>query len=123
MNTSTGKRILIADDNRDWADGLALLLKDQGYSVRSVYDGREAVEVAREFKPHVVILDVAMPKMTGYEAGRMLSKEAPGVRPITIAITGWPREGGKLDAQIAGFDHYLGKGAGTQPILELLKRI
>ena len=118
-----GKRILIADDNRDWADGLALLLKDQGYEVRSVYDGREAVEAAREFKPHVVILDVAMPKMTGYEAGRVFSKEAPGERPVTIAITGWPRESGKLDAEIAGFDHYLGKGGGTQPILELLKRI
>jgi CheY-like chemotaxis protein len=117
----SGKRILIADDNRDWADGLALLLKDQGYSVRSVYDGRQAIEAAREFKPHVVILDVAMPKMTGYEAGRAFSKEA--LRPVTIAITGWPREAGKLDAEIAGFDHYLGKGGGPQPILDLLKRL
>ena len=121
--SEAGKRVLIADDNRDWADGLALLLKDQGYSVRAVYDGREAVEAAREFKPHVVILDVAMPRMTGYEAGRVFSKEAPGERPVTIAITGWPRESGKLDAEIAGFDHYLGKGAGPQSILELLKRI
>jgi CheY-like chemotaxis protein len=119
--STAGKRILIADDNRDWADGLALVLADQGYSVRAVYDGREAVAAAREFKPHVVILDVAMPRMTGYEAGRAFSKEA--ARPITIAITGWPRESGKLDAELAGFDHYLGKGGGPQPILELLKRI
>ena len=117
----TGKRILIADDNRDWADGLALLLKDQGYSVRTAYDGQEAVAAAREFKPEVVILDLAMPKMTGYEAGRIFSKGA--ARPVTIAVTGWPRESGKLDAEIAGFDHYLGKGGGPQPILELLKRI
>lgn len=119
----TGKRILIADDNRDWADALALLLKDQGYSVRTTYDGQEAVAAAREFHPHIVILDLSMPRMTGYEAGRVFSKAAPGVRPVTIAVTGWPREGGKLDAEIAGFDHYLGKGGGPQPILELLKRI
>ena len=49
-----GRRILIADDNRDWTDGLALLLKDQGYSVRTAYDGREAIEAAREYRPHVV---------------------------------------------------------------------
>jgi CheY-like chemotaxis protein len=120
-STVAPKRILIADDNRDWADGLALLLKDQGYSVRAVYDGREAVEAAREFKPDVVILDVAMPKMTGYEVSRVFSREA--ARPVTIAVTGWPRESGKLDAEIAGFDHYLGKGAGPQGILDLLKRI
>ncbi len=118
---STAKRILIADDNRDWADALALLLKYEGYDVRAVYDGRDAVEAARAFKPHVVILDLAMPRMTGYEVGRAFSREA--ARPVTIAVTGWPRESGKLDAEIAGFDHYLGKGAGPQGILELLKRI
>jgi DNA-binding response OmpR family regulator len=118
---STAKRILIADDNRDWADALALLLKYEGYDVRAVYDGRDAVEAAREFKPHVVILDLAMPRMTGYEVGRAFSREA--ARPVTIAVTGWPRESGKLDAEIAGFDHYLGKGAGPQGILELLKRL
>jgi CheY-like chemotaxis protein len=117
------RRILVADDNADWAATLAQLLKSQGYVVRTAGDGREAVEAAREFRPHIVILDVAMPRMTGYEAARVFSREAPGERPVTIAMTGWPREGGKLDAEIAGFDYYLGKGAGPQAILDLLKKL
>ena len=82
-----GRRVLIADDNRDWTDGLALLLKDQGYNVRTAYDGKQAVGAAREFRPQVVILDVCMPHMTGYEAGRALSALRPGERPVMIAIT------------------------------------
>ena len=116
-------RVLVADDNRDWADTLALLLRKSGYTVRTAGDGQEAVEAAREFRPHVVILDVAMPRMTGYEAARALRREADPDRPVTVAMTGWPREGGKLDAEMAGFDHYLGKGAGPQAILDLLKRL
>jgi CheY-like chemotaxis protein len=116
-------RVLVADDNRDWADTLAALLRNHGYEVRATYDGREAVEAAREFQPQVVILDVAMPRMTGYEAGRLFSRAAPEVRPVTIAMTGWPREGGKLDAEIAGFDHYVGKGAGAGAILDLLRSL
>jgi CheY-like chemotaxis protein len=117
------RRILVADDNHDWANTLAQLLRNEGYEVRTASDGREAVEAAREFRPHVVILDVAMPRMTGYEAGRVFSQETPEARPVTIAMTGWPREGGKLDAELAGFDHYLGKGSGPQGILELLKKL
>lgn len=117
------RRVLIADDNRDWADGLALLLTDQGYSVRSAYDGREAIEAAREFQPQIVILDVSMPRMTGYEACRVFSRKPPDVRPVMIAITAWPREAGKLDAEFSGFDHYVGKSADPQSVLELLKRI
>jgi CheY-like chemotaxis protein len=119
-----GRRILVADDNRDWTDGLALLLQEQGYSVRTAYDGREAVEAAREYRPQIVILDVSMPRMTGYEAGRVLSQQPAGVRPILIAVTAWPRDEGKLQAEmLSGFDHYIGKSADPSDLLELLKRV
>jgi CheY-like chemotaxis protein len=119
-----GRRILIADDNRDWTDGLALLLKEQGYAVRTAYDGREALDAAREYLPHVVILDVSMPRMTGYEAGRVLSQQPAGARPVLIAITAWPRDSGKLQAEmLAGFDHYVGKSADSAHLLELLKKV
>ena len=119
-----GRRILIADDNRDWTDGLALLLKDQGYAVRTAYDGQEAIIAAREFRPHVVILDVSMPRMTGYEAGRVLSQQPAGARPVLIAITAWPRDSGRLEAELlSGFDHYVGKSRDTTEILELVKRV
>lgn len=119
-----GRRILIADDNRDWTDGLALLLKDQGYAVRTAYDGQEAIAAAREFQPHVVILDVSMPRMTGYEAGRVLSQQPAGARPVLIAITAWPRDSGRLQAEmLAGFDHYVGKSRDATEILELVRRV
>jgi CheY-like chemotaxis protein len=119
-----GRRILIADDNRDWTDGLALLLKDQGYAVRTAYDGREAISAAREFQPHVVILDVSMPRMTGYEAGRVLSQQPAGARPVLIAITAWPRDSGRLQAEmLSGFDHYVGKSRDATEILELVRRV
>jgi CheY-like chemotaxis protein len=120
---SSNTRVLIADDNQDWADGLAILLAEQGYGVRTAYDGRDAIEAAREFQPHVVILDIWMPRMTGFEAGRVFSGHPSGTRPLMIAITGWPEESGRSRAELAGFDHYLGKSADSTEILELLKKV
>lgn len=117
------RRVLIADDSRDWADGLALVLEEKGYRVRTAYDGREALDAAREFQPHVVILDVWMPNMTGFEAGRVFHRHPSRTRPVLIAITGWPQESVKLRATMAGFDHYLGKSATSTDILELLKNV
>lgn len=117
------KRVLIADDSRDYTDGLGVLLADLGYSVRTAYDGRDAIEAARKFQPHVVILDVLMPGMTGFEAGRVFSRHPAQTRPVMIAVTGWPEEEGKTRAAQAGFDHYLSKAAGAAPLLELLKKL
>jgi len=96
---------------------------DQGYLVRTAYDGREALDAAREFQPHVVILDVWMPAMTGFEAGRVFSRHPAQTRPIMIAVTGWPEESGRARASTAGFDHYLGKTADSGELLELLRMI
>ena len=120
---SENQRVLIADDNRDYADGLGVLLADLGYSVRTAYDGREALEAAREFQPHVVILDVLMPGMTGFEAGRVFSRHPAQTRPIMIAVTGWPEEEGQTRAAQAGFDHYVSKIAGAAQLVELLKKL
>jgi DNA-binding response OmpR family regulator len=118
---SETKRILIADDNHDWADSLAMLLAHEGYSVRTSYDGREAIEAAREFRPHIVVLDIRMPKMTGFEAARVFNREDSEDRPLLIAITGSPGESDKLRATMCGFDHYFGKPLRPADILELVK--
>ena len=115
------KRVLIADDNRDWADGLAVLLEEQGYAVRTTYDGREAIEAARIFQPDIVVLDIRMPRLTGYEAARVFHRHPQSTRPILIAITAWAGESGKLRAEMSGFDYYLAKPAEPVEILELLK--
>ena len=117
------KRVLIADDNRDWADGLAVLLEEQGYAVRTTYDGREAIEAARIFQPDVVVLDIRMPRLTGYEAARVFNRHPQSTRPILIAITAWAGESGKLRAEMSGFDYYLAKPAEPAEILELLKNL
>jgi CheY-like chemotaxis protein len=117
------KRVLIADHNRDWADGLALLLEGQGYAVRTTYDGREAIEAARTFQPDIVVLDIRMPRLTGYEAARVFHRHPQSTRPILVAITAWAGESGKLRAEMSGFDYYLAKPAEPAEILELLKSL
>jgi CheY-like chemotaxis protein len=117
------KRVLIADHNRDWADGLALLLEEQGYAVRTTYDGREAIEAARTFQPDIVVLDIRMPRLTGYEAARVFHRHPQSTRPILVAITAWAGESGKLRAEMSGFDYYLAKPAEPAEILELLKSL
>jgi CheY-like chemotaxis protein len=117
------KRVLIADHNRDWADGLALLLEEQGYAVHTTYDGREAIEAARTFQPDIVVLDIRMPRLTGYEAARVFHRHPQSTRPILVAITAWAGESGKLRAEMSGFDYYLAKPAEPAEILELLKSL
>jgi CheY-like chemotaxis protein len=117
------KRVLIADDNRDWADGLAVLLDEHGYAVRTTYDGREAIEAARIFQPDIVVLDIRMPRLTGYEAARVFHRHPQSTRPILIAITAWAGESGKLRAEMSGFDYYLAKPAEPAEILELLRNL
>jgi CheY-like chemotaxis protein len=117
------KRVLIADHNRDWADGLARLLEEQGYAVRTTYDGREAIEAARTFQPDIVVLDIRMPRLTGYEAARVFHRHPQSTRPILVAITAWAGESGKLRAEMSGFDYYLAKPAEPAEILELLKSL
>jgi DNA-binding response OmpR family regulator len=116
------KRMLIADDNRDWADSLAMLMANEGFTVRTSYDGREAVEAAQDFRPHVVVLDIRMPNMSGLEAVRVFNRQPPETRPLLIAISGWPGESDKLRATMAGFDYYFGKPVGPTDIVELVKK-
>lgn len=122
MNAGEPTRVLIADDNRDFADSLAKILADQGYGVYTSYNGSQAIEAAAKFQPHVVVLDIRMPDLTGFEAARALSRGAPGARPTLIAVTGWPGESDKLRATMSGFDYYFGKPVAPADIVELVKR-
>jgi PAS domain S-box-containing protein len=104
-----GYRILIADDNRDSADSLSLLLKLTGYEVWTARDGLEAVEAALTHDPDVVLLDIGMPKLNGYEAARRIRQQPRGERMLLVAITGWGQEDDKQRAREAGFDHHMTK--------------
>ncbi len=104
-----GQRILIADDNRDAAFSLALLLEAMGHEVRAVYDGQEATLAGAAFHPSVMILDIGMPRLNGYEAARRIREQAWSSGVVLVALTGWGQLEDKARAREAGFDHHLTK--------------
>jgi PAS domain S-box-containing protein len=103
------RRILIADDNRDGAETLAMLLDAPGREIHLAHSGPEALQVAAAQRPQVVILDIGMPGMDGYQVAHAIRNEAWGIHMILIALTGWGQEDDKRRAERAGFDHHLTK--------------
>lgn len=116
-----GRRsILLVDDNRAWVDSLALILRDQGHTVYTAYGGRRAIEIAEELKPDVVILDIEMPEVSGYEAARQLRRKLSKHRPTLIALTVWNDDMDKALAREAGFDHHLSKPMAFDDLVRFL---
>jgi CheY-like chemotaxis protein/two-component sensor histidine kinase len=114
------RRILVVDDNRDSAISMAMMLKLTGNEVRTAHDGIEAVEVAAEFRPQVILMDVGMPRLNGYEATHRI-RQQPWGRPVTIiALTGWGQEGDKLHSQAAGCNAHLVKPVNLPDLERLL---
>ena len=114
-------RILVVDDNQDAANSLAMLLKTLGHDVRVVYDGPTAIAAAQEQLPEVVMLDIGMPVMNGYDVARALRAGHPGI--IIVAVTGWGHEAAKRQARAAGFDHHLVKPVAESLLIELLATV
>jgi CheY-like chemotaxis protein len=110
--------VVVVDDNRDWADTLATLLRTEGYVVHTAYDGGEALELVPRVKPDAVLLDIGLPKMSGYEVARQLRKR-PGT-PVLVAVTAWTQESDRILARQAGFDHHFSKPVETRKLIELL---
>src|SRR5882724_4162348 len=103
------RRVLIVDDNEDAANSLALILKLSGYETASVYTAADALERAAAFRPDVVLLDIGLPGMDGYEVAQKL-RELPGLRDIRlVAVTGYGQSDDRLRARDAGFDDHLTK--------------
>jgi CheY-like chemotaxis protein len=105
------RRVLVADDNSDAATSLAMLLSQAGYEVRLAHDGEEALSRARLFKPQAAVLDIGMPKLTGYELAALIRAEPWGKHALLIALTGWGHHEHRRRAVQAGFDHHLTKPA------------
>jgi CheY-like chemotaxis protein len=117
------QRILVVDDNRDAADTLAMLLEFLNYQVRTAYDGQQAVDVAAEFKPHLVILDIHMPVMDGYEAARRLRGRSNNGRTVLVALTAVATPDAQDKAKEAGFDIHLSKPVDGGELADLLHRV
>jgi PAS domain S-box-containing protein len=115
-----GSRIVVADDNRDAADSLAMLLRIAGNEVRTAYDGRRAVEEAEAFRPDVALLDIGMPGLNGYEAARRIRGQSWGREMMLVALTGWGQEEDKRRAADAGFNAHLVKPVDPAALERLL---
>jgi PAS domain S-box-containing protein len=114
------RRVLIADDNRDGADVLAMALGLAGHQVRVAYDGCSALAAAREFLPDVALLDVAMPGLDGHALARALRAESCGRDILLCALTGWGQDQDRLRALEAGFDHHFTKPIDMDAVEALL---
>ena len=106
---TSGRRLLVVDDNQDAADSFAMLLRLQGHEVRVAHSGPAALEMTKDYAPDVVFLDIGMPGMDGYEVARRL-RQQPGLEKVVLAaLTGWGQQEDRRRTADAGFDHHLVK--------------
>lgn len=113
-------RILVVDDNRDAAESLALMLQMVGNDVTTVFNGADAIAAMNEFKPDVVLMDLGMPELDGYQAAKMIRSGPRGDEVVLIAITGWGNDSDRKKSQDAGFDRHLVKPVMPTDLLALL---
>ena len=114
------RRVLVVDDNRDAADTLGRLLNIAGAEARAVYTGAEALELLGTYRPAVLLVDIGMPDMDGYELARRV-RRIPNYQDLTlIALTGWGQDEDRRRSQAAGFDFHLTKPADFDTLQTLL---
>ena len=104
-----GRRILLIDDNEDAIDSMAMVLQMLGHEVRTARDGMTGIAMGREFSPQVVLLDIGLPELNGYDVAKLIRNEAWGSHALLIAATGWGQREDKQAALDAGFDRHLTK--------------
>lgn len=107
--TPSKKRVLVVDDNRDSAISMGMMLKIMGYETQTAFDGEAAISAAEEFQPEVILLDIGMPKMNGYDACRHIRSRPWASETVIIAQTGWGQPEDRRRSEEAGFDHHVVK--------------
>ena len=113
-------RILVVDDNEDSADTLAMMLRVMGNDSRTAYDGQEGVDVAGAFRPDVILLDIGLPMLNGYEACRSIREQSWGKGVVLIAVTGWGQDEDRRRSHEAGFDHHMVKPVDPKALMKML---
>jgi CheY-like chemotaxis protein len=116
------RRVLVADDNVDAAEMLAVLFEQLECDVRTVHDGDAAIHEAERFLPELVVLDIGMPGMDGYEVCRQIRREPWGQSMMIVALTGWGNESDRRRSVEAGFDHHFVKPLDTTALIQCVLR-
>ena len=116
-------RIVIADDNRDAAESLAMLLQMDGHQVSVAHDGADALRIVDAVQPQVAVLDIGMPGLTGYQVAQRIRSSLKSQPIVLVALTGWGQARDLERAKAAGFDHHLVKPADPEELRSLLESI
>jgi signal transduction histidine kinase/ActR/RegA family two-component response regulator len=117
---TAGRRVLVVDDNQDAAASLAMLLTTMGNETRTAHDGLAALEVCAAFRPDVVLLDIGMPKLNGYDTARRIRQKPWGQDVTLVALTGWGQDEARRRSSEAGFDHHAVKPVEPAALAKLL---
>lgn len=116
------KRVLVVDDSVDIVESTVALFKAAGHDARGCYNGGDALQAIREFDPDAVVMDIAMPGVSGWDAARAIRQEFPGRRPLLIAVTGEYKGAADLIlTKMNGFDHYFLKPTEPRKLIELIE--
>ena len=114
------RRVLVVDDNRDSAESLAILIQLAGHETRIAYDGFAAIESAATFGPEVVLLDIGLPDLNGFDTARRIREQPWGKNIVLVALTGWGQEEDRRKSKDAGFDHHMVKPVDLVALKKLL---
>jgi CheY-like chemotaxis protein len=118
---NSGRRVLVVDDNEDSAATMALMLKLLGHQVQTANDGLEAIATAEAFRPEVILMDMGMPRLNGYDATRQIREKPWGGAMIVVALTGWGQESDRARSKAAGCDAHLVKPVSLPVLKKLLE--
>lgn len=120
---TTARRVLVVDDNRDAAESLAILLKLTGHEAHVAHDGLEAVEKAGQLSPDIILLDIGLPKINGFEAARRIRQQSQGKSLRLVALTGWGQDTDRQKSREAGFDAHIAKPVELEVLTKLLAEL
>ena len=115
-----GRRVLVVDDNEDAVETMAMLLEMKGINVERAHDGPTALKAAELFDPQVVLLDIGLPMMDGYEVCQAIRRKKSRHRPLMVALTGRGRDADRRKSTAAGFDHHIVKPVSFDVLMKLL---
>jgi CheY-like chemotaxis protein len=116
-------RMLVVDDNMDAAESLQFLLSLLGAEVKVAHDGIAAIEVAEQYRPHVVVLDIGLPKLDGYHAAKSIRQLEWGKDMVLVAVSGWCRDEDRANSQASGFDGHLAKPVRVEELRNLIQQL
>jgi CheY-like chemotaxis protein len=117
------KRVLVVDDNRDSADTMTALLRAWGHEVRTLYDGQSVISIVAEYQPDVVLLDIGIPKISGYDLARQLRQSESSRHIVLVAFTGYGQDDDRRRVREAGFDHHLLKPLEAESLEKIIDSV